>query len=114
MEDPSEGRGWEDAEAAGIELGMVAMRRDGFILALEAVSEVDGHGPLSHIGLLVDESEAEALRHRAPVCGCELVPDRPGLLIFDDPYGVRWEVTSSSELRSTGAATGRWLHLQSS
>ena len=42
---------------------------------------------------------------------CHIVTDRDGLLVFDDPYGVRWEATTATALASTAARTGRWLDL---
>ena len=38
---------------------------------------------------------------------------RDTLLIIDDPYGIRWEVSTASELISTGDRTGWWLDLAS-
>jgi hypothetical protein len=44
-----------------------------------------------------------------------VVVDREQTLIFDDPFGVRWEVNSFAyddpPSMSTGARTGRWLDL---
>jgi hypothetical protein len=43
------------------------------------------------------------------------VLDRAGALIFDDPYGVRWELNSfpyeDPPSLSTGARTGHWLEI---
>lgn len=104
-----EGAGWEDAEAAGIKLGLSGLSRDAFTLALEAQDDVTPGGQLSHIGLEVDEEELDRLRSQATALGCEIVFDNPSTVIIDDPYGVRWEVTTAWELASTGARTGRWL-----
>jgi catechol 2,3-dioxygenase-like lactoylglutathione lyase family enzyme len=103
---------WDDAEAVGIHLGLCSLHRDAFTLALEDGPGTLG-GRLSHIGIQVDAPDLERLRSRAPALGCHLILDRPTILIFDDPYGVRWEVTTSSyddpRRLSTGARTGRWL-----
>lgn len=105
---------WDDALATGIHLGLCSLHRDAFTLALEDGPGTAG-GRLSHIGVQVDASDLERLRTQAPALGCQLTVDRPTLVVFDDPYGVRWEVTTSSyedlSLLSTGARTGRWLNV---
>jgi catechol 2,3-dioxygenase-like lactoylglutathione lyase family enzyme len=103
---------WEDAEAAGIHLRLSSLHRDALTLALEAGPGTAG-GRLSHIGIQVDSADLERLRTQAPASGCQLTVDRPTLLVFDDPYGVRWEVSTTSyddpASLSTGARAGRWL-----
>jgi catechol 2,3-dioxygenase-like lactoylglutathione lyase family enzyme len=105
---------WDEAERAGIQVGLCVLHRDAFTLALEAGSS-SGSGRLSHIGIQVDAQDIERLRTLAPTLGCQVVQDRPALLVFDDPYGIRWEVTTSSyddpRRLSTGARTGRWLNI---
>jgi catechol 2,3-dioxygenase-like lactoylglutathione lyase family enzyme len=105
-----EGAGWQDAKAAGISLDLSVLHRDALGLALERAGEgfVAG-GRLSHVGLEIGDVEMERLRQAAPGLGCQVALDRQGLLLLDDPYGVRWELTTAYNLRSTGAATGRWL-----
>jgi len=86
--------GWDDAQAAGVSLGLCSLHRDAFTLALEA-------------------EELARLRVVAPTLGCQVVQDGQAILVFDDPYGVRWEMTTSSyedpRRLSTGARMGRWL-----
>jgi catechol 2,3-dioxygenase-like lactoylglutathione lyase family enzyme len=105
-----EGAGWEDAQAAGISLDLSVLHRDALRLALERAGEgfVAG-GRLSHVGLEITDVEMERLRQAAPGLGCQIVQDRRGLLLVDDPYGVRWELTTGYALRNPGAVTGRWL-----
>jgi catechol 2,3-dioxygenase-like lactoylglutathione lyase family enzyme len=107
--------GWEDARRAGIDLGIVMLYRDGVRLALEAVDRVNEKGHLSHVGLFVDEDELRRLREMAPAASCHVVVDREDAVIFDDPFGVRWEVNSfpydDPPSMSTGARAGRWLAL---
>lgn len=105
---------WDDAEAAGVSLGLCSLHRDAFTLALEeGVSHAGGR--LSHVGVQVDEEELERLQTVAPTLGCQIVQDGPTILVFDDPYGIRWEITTSSyenpRLLSTGARKGRWITL---
>jgi catechol 2,3-dioxygenase-like lactoylglutathione lyase family enzyme len=109
------GADWDDAERAGLDLGLVMLYRGGFRLALEAVDTVAEHSRLSHVGVLVNEDELERLRKAAPARGCEIVLDRAGALIFDDPYSVRWELNSfpydDPPSLSTAARTGHWLEI---
>ncbi len=44
---------WDDAEAAGISLGLCSLHRDAFTLALEDGVSSEG-GRLSHVGVQVD------------------------------------------------------------
>lgn len=104
--------GWDDAEAAGISLGLCSLHRDAFTLALEdGVSSAGGR--LSHIGVQVDVEDLSRLRTVALTLGFQVVQDGQAILVFDDPYGVRWEMTNSSyddpRRLSTGARMGRWL-----
>jgi len=61
----------------------------------------------------VDAQDLERLRTVAPTLGCQVVQDGPTILVFDDPYVVRWEMTTTSyddpRRLSTGARAGRWL-----
>jgi len=104
----------DDAEAAGIHVGLCSLHRDAFTLALEDGSSSEG-GRLSHVGVQVDAQDLESLRTVAPTLGCQVVQDGPTILVFDDPYGVRWEMTTISyddpRRLSTGARTGRWLNI---
>lgn len=108
-----ENANWDDAEAAGIHLGLCSLHRDAFTLALEEVTSSGNNGRLSHIGLQVDAGDLERLRTQAPALGCQLNVNRPTLLVFEDPYEVVWEVTTSvyddPRQLSTGVRTGRWL-----
>jgi hypothetical protein len=104
---------WDDAERAGIQLGLVMLQGESLRLALEAADSVATDGQLSHVGVRVDESELARLRETAARLGCEIVTDRPPALVFDDPFGVRWELNTFAyddpPSQSTGARLGRWL-----
>jgi catechol 2,3-dioxygenase-like lactoylglutathione lyase family enzyme len=107
---------WEDAERAGINLGLVMLYRDGFRLALEAVESVADDGRLSHVGVFASEDELDRLRVAAPAAGCQIANDHPQSLILDDPLGVRWELNTfpydDPPNLSTGTRTGRWLETE--
>ncbi len=106
--------GWDDAESAGIHVGLSILYRDAFTFALEDGPSGKG-GRLSHIGVQVDAQDLERLRTLAPKLGCQVVQNGATILVFDDPYGVRWEMTTSPyddpRRLSTGARTGRWLDI---
>jgi catechol 2,3-dioxygenase-like lactoylglutathione lyase family enzyme len=106
--------GWDEAEAAGIALGLCSLHRDAFTLALEEGAG-SGCGRLSHLGVQVDAEDLARLRSIAPTLGCQVVQDGQAILVFDDPYGVRWEMTTVAyedpRRLSTGARLGHWLSL---
>jgi catechol 2,3-dioxygenase-like lactoylglutathione lyase family enzyme len=109
---------WDDAQRTGIDLGLVMLYRGGLRLALEAADAVAEDGQLSHVGVFVDEGELTRLRAVTADLGCKIVLDRAQALIFDDAFGVRWELNSfiydDPPSLSTGARTGRWLEVASS
>jgi catechol 2,3-dioxygenase-like lactoylglutathione lyase family enzyme len=109
---------WDDAQRAGIDLGLVMLYRGGLRLALEAADAVAEDGQLSHVGVFVDEDELTRLRAVTADLGCKIVLDRAQALTFDDAFGVRWELNNfpydDPPSLSTGARTGRWLEVASS
>ena len=106
---------WDDAERAGIQLGLVMLHAGNLRLALEAADAVVADGWLSHLGVRVDETELTRLRETAAKLGGGIVSDRPQALVFDDPFGVRWELNTfpydDPRRLSTGARLGRWLDI---
>ena len=99
-------RGWDDATAAGVTLGMVALQRDDLILAL---FEAPAPGqPTYLLGVLMDDEAIGEVAGRLP-SDVSPVSHRPGSLEFVDRYGVRWQLSSRSVFRSSGDAFGRWL-----
>jgi catechol 2,3-dioxygenase-like lactoylglutathione lyase family enzyme len=108
-----EGAGWQDAQAAGISLDLSVLARDALCLALERAEEGFVAGArLAHVGLEITDVEMQRLLQAAPGLGCQVVQQRRGLLVLEDPYGVRWELTTAYTLRNPGVATGRWLDLR--
>lgn len=101
------GSGWTDAEAAGVSLGMVALQRDDLILALFAGRPSGGQ--IYVLSVLIDEAAIDEIAGRLP-------PDAPrshrhGYLEFVDRYGIRWQLSSRSQFRSSGDALGRWIDM---
>jgi catechol 2,3-dioxygenase-like lactoylglutathione lyase family enzyme len=108
-----QGAGWSDAIAAGIELDLSFLRREGLVLALERAAEpTTGLGRISHLAVTVELSSIAELKQRAEELGCQITLDRPRTVLFTDPFGIKWELEAADgQFRSTGEQTGRWLDL---
>jgi catechol 2,3-dioxygenase-like lactoylglutathione lyase family enzyme len=105
---PSE-KGWEDAETAGVELAMVALKRDKFVLALFRGTPQPGTVHEVCFGLDADEIEAVWARLREDVISLE---HRERFLQFDDPFGFRWTLQEPQvAFMSSGEIAGRWLEV---
>ncbi|MDX1614149.1 MAG: VOC family protein [Candidatus Promineifilaceae bacterium] len=99
---------WDDVEAAGVELGMVGLRHDDFVLALFQGDVPRGQVPF--IGLYVSPEELAAVRDRLPA-GTAVLADRAGYLEFFDIYQIVWQVSESGEFQTAGNSAGRWLEV---
>ena len=100
--------GWEEAEAAGVELGMVGLQRDEFILALFA-AEPSGMQTYA-IGLVMDKDEIEKVCRRLQ--GDTIVESSSiGYLAFIDRYGVRWQLSTTRWFVGAGEREGLWLEI---
>lgn len=100
-------RGWDDAETAGIELAMVALKRDEFVLALFRGAPQPGTVLEVCFGLAAEEIERVRARLREDV----ITPEhRERWLRFDDPFGFRWTLQEPHvSFVSSGKIAGRWL-----
>jgi hypothetical protein len=97
----------DDAEAAGITIDMVSLRRDAFVLALFRGTPVPGTVFELCVGLELDE--IGAVRSRLPH-PANMTESRPDNLCFEDPFGFRWTVQRTEAVfRSSGEIAGRWL-----
>jgi catechol 2,3-dioxygenase-like lactoylglutathione lyase family enzyme len=107
--------GWDEADRAGIELEVVMLYRDGLRLALEGVDSAAENGLLAHVGVYADSQELDRLREVAPASNCIVVTNKDRALVFDDPFGVRWELNTfdyeDPPRMSNGVRWGRWLDL---
>ena len=72
-------KGWDEAEAAGIELGMVALRKGNFVLVLFKGAVV--HGQIYAIGLAMPAEEIAKVRARLPE-ESEIEEEGPTYLFF--------------------------------
>ena len=102
-------KGWEEAEAAGIELGMVFLRKDEFGLGL---FRGDGSpGQIYLIGLKMPMEEIAKVRARLPE-NTPVSEDAPDSLEFRDLYQITWQIVlPESDFRTAGVFANRWLKL---
>lgn len=102
-------KGWEDAIVAGIELEMVALKRDNFILPLFQGSPAPKETVLE-IGVVMTAEEAAALRDRLP--DTVTLAKHHSDIMFDDPFGYRWHIWPVDRaFKSNGEGAGRWLEM---
>jgi catechol 2,3-dioxygenase-like lactoylglutathione lyase family enzyme len=100
-------KGWDDAEAAGIELGMLALRKNEFGLALFRGDAPAGQ--VNVIGLKMPMEEIARVRARLPQ-DTQVSEDEPDYLEFRDPYHITWQIMlPESKFRTAGDFANRWL-----
>jgi catechol 2,3-dioxygenase-like lactoylglutathione lyase family enzyme len=101
------GLDWDEADARGIGVDMVALRRDAFVLAL--FRGTPAPGTLFEICVGVQSEDTDAIRARL---GREatVLESASGWLRFEDPFGFRWAVQRhDASFRSSGEIAGRWI-----
>jgi hypothetical protein len=97
---------WDDAESAGVEIGMVALQNDLFILPLFSAPPT---GVQTYaIGLVMTRDEIEAVRNRLPD-DATVESQADGWLAFVDRFGVRWQLSDSRPFRGAGERNGIWV-----
>ncbi len=102
-------KGWDQAQAAGIELGMLALRKDRFVLALFRGDAPAGQ--IYAIGLMMPTEEIARVRARLPA-DTQISEDAPDRLEFRDPYQIMWQISvPGNEFRTAGDFAKRWLKL---
>jgi len=102
-------KGWDDALAAGIELGMLALRKGQIVLALFAGDAPQGQ--VYAIGLNLPAEEIAGIRSRLSA-NAEMGAYEGNHLVFRDPYQIIWQISvSGNEFQTTADFTGRWLEL---
>ena len=104
----TDGSGWEEAEAAGVSIAMVALQRDDVVLALLAVEPTGAQ--IYTIGFTMSNEEMEGVRSRLPA-EAFIEGEAEGWLAFVDRYGMRWQISTSAVFASTGESLGSWLDL---
>ena len=98
-------KGWDDAEAAGIDLRFVALRRDSVVFALLAGDVQPGQ--VFAVGLVMKADEISEVRSH--LADETVMGEGPEFLEFFDPFGVRWQISTSREFLHAGQIAGRWI-----
>jgi catechol 2,3-dioxygenase-like lactoylglutathione lyase family enzyme len=88
-----DGIDWPTAAAHGVEPGTTYLRRDEFVLSLEASVEDGDSGPLDRIALRIDLADLASITSRAAEMGCGVDERESGAEIVDR-YGLQWVVTA--------------------
>ena len=101
-------KGWDQADAAAIELGMLALRKDEFVLALFRGDAPPGQ--VYVIGLKMPDDEIAKVRARLPR-DAQISEAAPDYLEFRDPYQITWQIMLSSKFSTSGIFANRWLKL---
>lgn len=102
-------KGWDDAEAAGIELGMLALRKDDMVLAL--LKGDAPQGQVYAIGLAMPAEEIARVRVRLQDDSA-IDTDETDRLEFRDLYQITWQISvPEDEFRTAGDFANRWLQL---
>jgi catechol 2,3-dioxygenase-like lactoylglutathione lyase family enzyme len=111
-----DGATWDDMTRAGVQPDIIMLYREGFVIALEPADTLQPHGVLSHLGILVDQNTLQKLHTKALELNCQIIFARERTIMFDDPFGVRWEPTVTPYINprqfSSGAQEGAWLQLE--
>lgn len=100
-------KGWDDAEAAGVDLRFVSLRRDNVVLALMAGDAQPGQ--VFALGLVMEATAIAEVRARLDDEG--VLAGGEGFLEFFDPFGIRWQITTNREFLHAGQIAGRWLEI---
>lgn len=100
-------KGWDDAEAAGVDLQFVALRHGEVVFALIAGDAPSGQ--VFALGLVMDAAEIADVRARLGTQG--VLADEPEFLEFSDPFGIRWQISTDHEFLHAGQIADRWLEV---
>jgi len=102
-------KGWDDADAAGIKLDMLGLRKDEFALAFFRGDAPAGQ--VNVIGIRMSIEEISKVRARLPE-GTQVLVDKPDYLEFRDPYQIIWQIMfPGNKFSTSGVSSNRWLKL---
>lgn len=90
-------------------MGLVALRKDDFVLALFRGSAPPGQ--VNFIGLTMAPEELAGIRARLPQ-DTQTSEGGPNFLGFTDPYQITWQLSvPGNEFRTSGELADRWIKL---
>jgi catechol 2,3-dioxygenase-like lactoylglutathione lyase family enzyme len=98
---------WEGARLADLEIQMVGLRRDEFLLALFPGDPQPGTVFL--IAVVATAEEVASVRGRLPD-DISIEVDQVDALTFLDPFGFRWQLCGPG-FAGPGDVRGRWLEV---
>ncbi len=102
------GKDWDDARAAGVQLDMLALRTDDFVLALFRGDAVAGQ--VLAVGLTMSPEDIGRVRSR--VADGTTLQTESNHLEFVDIYGITWQISApGDEFRTAGVSANRWIEL---
>ena len=102
-------KGWEETEIAGIEIKMLALRKDSIVIALFLGDDVTGQ--VFSIGLTVSKPTILEVGSQLP-SDVKLLLDQEDRLHFIDRYGIMWQLElPEREFTMNGVANDRWLEM---
>jgi catechol 2,3-dioxygenase-like lactoylglutathione lyase family enzyme len=99
-------KGWAHADAAGIEIGMIALARDEFVLAL--FPGQPSPGQVFAVGVVMSEMGIADVASRIPDDTLVLASE-PTWLEFIDRHQLHWQLTPSTRFVGAGDSADRWL-----
>jgi hypothetical protein len=101
--------GWQDVEAAGIDLNMLSLGKGDAVLALFSGSQPSGQ--VFSIGLAMTWEEVAQVKQRLPA-NIEVILDRSDQFHFRDQYDISWQlVPPGTGFVMNGDASGRVLEV---
>ena len=98
---------WDDVNARGLAVDMVALGRDLFVVAL--VRGEPTPGTVFELCVGLPPEEIGAIVDRLPPAAT-VIESRANNLRFEDPFGFCWVAQPyDATFRSSGAIAGRWI-----
>jgi catechol 2,3-dioxygenase-like lactoylglutathione lyase family enzyme len=86
---------WEEIASAELSPHRSVLYGEGFRLTLyRSVLESSARGRLDRIGLCLEAGEFRRLWEQIEGLGCQVEEVADEWIVFEDPYGVRWEVAT--------------------
>lgn len=101
-------KGWEDASAAGVVIGMSALKKGKLVLAL-----FRGDKPLGQvfaIGLNATRDEIDNIYKKLSP-EIRIYVHQHDRLEFIDPYQITWQIAVDPVFRTAGDFADRWVNL---
>jgi hypothetical protein len=99
-------KSWDEAQAAGLELDMSALKKGGLVQALFRGNKPSGQ--VYAIGLSASGDDIAVIHDRL-LSNEEVQEYRSNYLEFIDPYQITWQIAMKPVFRTAGDFANRWL-----